>query len=195
MQRRDSVAQADEAMAKIRSMQLGLRKSLASSENVLFSAQKMIDECGEALGKWFGSLSGPALEEAIKTAFQKFDVDGSGQIDSQEFAKAMHTLGLRHAAEQYNVLFSACDLDGSGEVDADEFSHMVKKFLRRPCLATCQTCKITDGSNQPYKLYHLRWCEHELLLDPAARTLQTRLLSGIFFLSFIAPHLLIVLSS
>jgi hypothetical protein len=173
-------------MDMIRSMQSGLRKSICSSEKVLSSAQKMIEECGENLRQWFGALSGRALEEAIKEVCQRFDLHGSGHIGQQEFAKAMHFLGLRLTAEQYNILFSEYDLDGSGEIDVDEFSTMVKKFLKTPCLGTC---KLSDGSNQPCKLYHLRWCENELLLDPAASTLQTWLLSGdLLFLRIIHRH-------
>ena len=35
----------------------------------------------KAFLKWFGSLSGPALEKAIEKAFRQFDEDGSGLID------------------------------------------------------------------------------------------------------------------
>ena len=76
----------------------------------------MFEECGENLRQWFGALSGRALEEAIKEVCQRFDLHGSGHIGQQEFAKAMHFLGLRLTAEQYNILFSEYDLDGSGEM-------------------------------------------------------------------------------
>ena len=35
----------------------------------------------DALDRWFGSLSGPALDAAIFDAFKKFDLDESGSID------------------------------------------------------------------------------------------------------------------
>ena len=51
-------------MARIKAMRAGLLQSLQSSQNVLKSGQTLLDECGAAIARWFGSLSGPALEES-----------------------------------------------------------------------------------------------------------------------------------
>jgi hypothetical protein len=50
-------------------------------------------------------------------AFDKFDEDGSGLMGRDEFAKAMHTLGLRLTAAEYDILFDEYDEDKSGEID------------------------------------------------------------------------------
>jgi hypothetical protein len=175
--RTSSVAAADEAMEKIRAMRSGLIERMSSSNDVLNSAQKMIDECGDAIAKWFGALSGPALEAAIKQAFLKFDADGSAEIDLHEFSQAMHTLGLRLNTEQYKVLFKECDIDGGGSIDLEEFSHMVKKFLKKPCSWDCKPCELTGGSNQAHRLYGIRWSDDQSLVQKAACTMQAFVLA------------------
>ena len=172
-ERRSSVEMADAAMARIRDLQAGLFRRISSSEGVLQSAQAVVDACGDAILQWFGSLSGPALESAILESFQKFDEDGSGVIERTEFAKAMHTLGLRLRPEQYDILFKQTDSDGSGEIDLLEFTHMIKKFLKRPCENSCKTCLIPGQSNQPNALFRANWTDDETLLAPAASKLQS----------------------
>ena len=124
-----SEEQADIAIEKIRCMKEGLFHRINSSGAVLKSAQEMMDECGQAISKWFRSLSGSALEKTIKEAFQKFDTDGSGQIDRVEFAQAMHLMGLRMSKEAYDLLFKTYDVDRSGEIDLREFTKMVHEIL------------------------------------------------------------------
>lgn len=124
-----SEEQADIAIEKIRCMKAGLFHRINSSGAVLKSAQEMMDECGQAISKWFRSLSGSALEKTIKEAFQKFDTDGSGQIDRVEFAQAMHLMGLRMSKEAYDLLFKTYDVDRSGEIDLREFTKMVHEIL------------------------------------------------------------------
>ncbi len=124
-----SEEQADIAIEKIRCMKEGLFHRINSSGAVLKSAQEMMDECGQAISKWFRSLSGSALEKAIKEAFQKFDTDGSGQIDRVEFAQAMHLMGLRMSKEAYDLLFKTYDVDSSGEIDLKEFTKMVHEIV------------------------------------------------------------------
>ena len=53
----------------------------------------------------------------IFQAFDKFDEDGSGLLDEEEFAQAMHVLGLRLSKAEYQLLFKEYDADGSGEID------------------------------------------------------------------------------
>ena len=58
-----------------------------------------------------------------KQAFDKFDADGSGLLDADEFAQAMHVLGLRLSKEEYKLLFDEYDADGSGEIDLVSAAH------------------------------------------------------------------------
>ena len=174
-----SEIQADEAMAKIRSLQAGLFHRINSSSAVLKSAEKLIEECGQAILSWFGSLSGPALDAAIREAFERFDADRSGFIDRGEFAHAMHTMGMRLAPDQYDVLFKKCDVNKSGEIDLEEFTHMIRIHLKKACAEDCRTCEATGGSNQPDVVYRPRWVDDESLLSPAASKLQNGLVAAL----------------
>ena len=162
---REQCDKADRALALVRSMQSGLIERLGSMKSVMSLAQETVDACGKAIARWFGSLSGPALEAAISETFSKFDADGSGVIDKHEFSLAMHKLGLRLEADQLNALFVECDADGSGEIDLEEFMHMVLMHIKKPCKRQCQPCKIRGGCNQPHVYY-------EELSEHAASTLQ-----------------------
>lgn len=72
---------ADKAIAKIAELKAGILLRRQSSRNVLRASQNLVKECGQAIARWFGSLSGPALEAAILESFKKFDSDNSGSID------------------------------------------------------------------------------------------------------------------
>ena len=129
--------------------------------------------------KHFLRADGSVDRAAISEAFFRFDFDGSGKIDRQEFQQAMHTLGLRVSDDEYDVLFKKCDIDGSGEISVDEFSHMIKGFLAKPCKeGECHACEVTNGSNQPETVYRPRWADDSALLSPAASTLETALLAS-----------------
>ena len=76
----------------------------------------------------------------------------------EEFGKAMYAMGLRLKEEELKLLFNEYDVDGSGTIDLAEFTHMVKRYLCRPCNEDgCPPCDMTDGSNQPGAIYRQRW--------------------------------------
>jgi len=145
----------------IRKLQAGLFQRLESSASVLEAAQVQMDECCQAFANWLGCHTEEEMDAAIRKAFCVFDTDHSGKVDSEEYAKAMHMLGLRLLPEQYHTLFEESDTDGSGEIDLAEFCHMVKKFLNRACKEICKVCAATDGSNQLPAVYRRRWVDKE----------------------------------
>jgi len=170
-----SEIQIDRAIKKILEMQSGLSSQLTSSSAVLQSSHKLMAECGEALKRWFGSLSGPALETAIEQSFTKFDGDASGQIDRKGFSDAMFVLGLRLSDDEYDVLFQKYDIDNSGQMNLEEFSHMIKTHIGRACKDECHTGIVDGGSNQTHTLQRFRWADDTMLLAPAASRLQAAL--------------------
>ena len=172
--------QADEAMRLIEGMRNGLLRRLKSSNFVLTSAQHVVDQCGDAIFLWFGSLSGPALEAEIQQTFARFDTDASGEIDRQEFANAMHTLGLRLKSDEYDLLFKEYDVDQSGEIDLDEFTHMIKTHIKKRFKSSFEPWERRNGSdNQQGDKYRCQWADNEALLVPAASKLQSRVLAAL----------------
>lgn len=59
-------------------------------------------------------------EKALREAFQKFDVNGDGHIQHEEFRKLMTSLG-GFSSQEIKRLFKEADTDGSGGVDWNEF--------------------------------------------------------------------------
>eukprot|EP00752_Nemacystus_decipiens_P012402 g10989.t1 len=64
--------------------------------------------------------------EDFQEAFNNFDRDGSGTIDSTELATVLRSLGYSPTKEQLKKLMSRVDLDGSGDISFDEFVMMMR---------------------------------------------------------------------
>ena len=56
----------------------------------------------------------------------KFDADGPGQLEYDEFKQAFSDLGLNGSESEIQEMFKKVDVDGSGYVDRVEFSNAVK---------------------------------------------------------------------
>lgn len=64
-------------------------------------------------------------KQEIKEAFDLFDTDGSGTIDSKELKVAMRALGFEPKKEEIRKMISDVDKDGSGVIDFPEFLDMM----------------------------------------------------------------------
>jgi hypothetical protein len=164
--------QSETGIQRLIQLRHSLMRQMKSSQAVLDKGTLLMEECGQAFASWFGALSGPALEDVIKEAFDKFDTEKSGLLDQQKFEKAMHALGLRLTADKYRELFEKFDEDRSGEVDIHEFMHMIKYHLKKPCSNKCPVCLRDGGSNLLSAYFRERWDEDESKWAPAASTLQ-----------------------
>eukprot|EP00439_Symbiodinium_sp_Y106_P074934 s1093_g14.t1 len=70
--------------------------------------------------------------QEIKEAFDLFDTDGSGEIDSKELKVAMRALGFEPKKEEIQKMISDVDDDGSGTIGYEEFLKMMThKILNR----------------------------------------------------------------
>ena len=59
--------------------------------------------------------------------FRRFDVDGSGKIDSDEFRKAMQALELAWPVEDMDLLYRSVDRDGSGSIEYKELNKLLRQ--------------------------------------------------------------------
>ena len=59
--------------------------------------------------------------DAVKTAFEQYDTDGSGEIDASELQNAMRMLGHNMTVQQCEQAIASVDEDDSGEIDLNEF--------------------------------------------------------------------------
>merc|ERR1712137_357279 len=70
--------------------------------------------------------------QQLAQAFQLFDTDGSGTIETQELKFAMRALGFEPKQEEIDKMVRDVDDDGSGSVDYPEFLEMMAhKILNR----------------------------------------------------------------
>merc|ERR1711879_1048427 len=66
-------------------------------------------------------LTDAQIEKLLNGTFDKFDKNGSGQLEKPEFRKAWEFLGLVGAVEEMNEVFDKVDTDNSGIISRSEF--------------------------------------------------------------------------
>jgi calmodulin/calcium-binding protein CML/calcium-binding protein len=64
-------------------------------------------------------MSDPA---ALKAEFDRFDVNGSGVIEEEEFMKLLEALRVVMSPEMVHIAFKAIDVNGNGHIDFSEFA-------------------------------------------------------------------------
>jgi len=74
-------------------------------------------------------------KQEIKEAFDLFDTDGSGSIDSKELKVAMRALGFEPKKEEIQKMISDVDDDGSGTIEYEEFLSLCGGATRPSCPA------------------------------------------------------------
>jgi hypothetical protein len=65
------------------------------------------------------------IQTAIRL-FQETDLDGSGELDTDELGQLMSRIGLRLTEKRLNELMSKYDLDGGGKIEIHEFLALLK---------------------------------------------------------------------
>jgi len=61
------------------------------------------------------------MAQDIDAEFRKFDTDGNGSIDEDEFSALVTSLGVQMSAEKVAIAFMAIDVDGSRSISLGEF--------------------------------------------------------------------------
>lgn len=64
----------------------------------------------------------------IVEAFAKFDTDGSGALDFDEFRQTLSSLEVMLSEPEARALFEHYDMDGSGSIEFQEFSEGILKY-------------------------------------------------------------------
>ena len=67
-------------------------------------------------------------DEEIDAAFERFDMDGSGEIDAKELTSVAAELGVPMSDKDLEDAMRIMDADGSGEVDKAEFKQWYKSL-------------------------------------------------------------------
>lgn len=71
-------------------------------------------------------MDDPAFEEKLRQIFDRYDDDGSGEIDAEELGQIFEALGQPMEHQKLLELVEEIDEDGSGMIEFDEFLQMVK---------------------------------------------------------------------
>lgn len=71
-------------------------------------------------------MTGEQIQKLLIKTFNKFDEDGSGEMEYPEFKQAYFALGLNGSEAEIREAFKKVDVDNSGKVDRVEFSEAVK---------------------------------------------------------------------
>lgn len=71
---------------------------------------------------------------ALEQSFKKFDTNGSGLIEYQEFFAAMTSFNFVGVQREIEGLFNRYDDDASGEIDYKEFSYHLYGIGKAPVL-------------------------------------------------------------
>jgi len=74
-------------------------------------------------------LSAEMIAE-FKMAFDIFDHDGGGDINTNELGRVMKLLGQSPSKDELDQIVEAVDVDGSGSIDFDEFLIMMVMQLK-----------------------------------------------------------------
>ena len=63
--------------------------------------------------------------EILVEMYKKFDTDGNGTIDIEEFVHSIHEMEIKASEAEIKLLFGFFDKDNSGDIDYNEFVALV----------------------------------------------------------------------
>ena len=66
----------------------------------------------------------------FKKAFDNYDLDGSGEIDTSELFVLVNELGMSRSRHQCKEMVAEIDIDKSGEIDFEEFCSLIVLVMK-----------------------------------------------------------------
>eukprot|EP00946_MAST-07B_sp_MAST-7B-sp1_P000242 g242.t1 len=75
---------------------------------------------------------GEEAEAELREQFDRFDKDGSGEIDEKELGRLIKAIGLRRSKQQVTAMVMSVDDDGSGEISWEEFLNLLNVEIQPP---------------------------------------------------------------
>ena len=67
-------------------------------------------------------------EQAIMSMFRKYDFDGSGKLEKDEFERCLRDMGIKLGNLEFQILAERFDTDGDGFVQPSEFINFMKEL-------------------------------------------------------------------
>jgi Ca2+-binding EF-hand superfamily protein len=86
---------------------------------------RLLERIQDNLEKYLGSGSSGQSGKALKELFREIDVDGSGTIDKQEFARAMARLGVKLTTEEIATIYERFDADDGRQLKYNDFLKLI----------------------------------------------------------------------
>jgi hypothetical protein len=99
------------------------QRAEALEENLEVMQQRLLEK--------LGNLSDAHLYKHIQELFDEIDLDGSGEIDIDEFNEALVKLGVKLKRRELQDLVKSVDEDGSGRISFSEFMAMIKNIMHQ----------------------------------------------------------------
>lgn len=100
-----------------------------------------VDASEAAVNRMFRYLQ--SSNQDIVANFAKFDDDGSGELDVDEFRAALLEMGLGMDDEQMGLVMREIDTDGGGTISIDEFTDRMKQIDSRMTAGGVGTVQAT----------------------------------------------------
>ena len=100
------------------------KKTQAEKQQTTLTRPRLVTKKHERTGDV--DVDDPAFEEKLRQIFDRYDDDGSGEIDAEELGQIFAALGQPMEEAELLRLVEEIDEDGSGMIEFDEFLQMVK---------------------------------------------------------------------
>lgn len=97
--------------------------------NARFARDTTMSAPGVAHGPAAAPVS-TSSDAAVRSAFAKFDKNGSGALDVRELRSALGQLGLEAGRTEAQAILSKYDADGGGSLELSEFQALVVDLRR-----------------------------------------------------------------